>query len=132
MSKLILPVAKRRENAACKRKKMNMGGKASRERGKRGERYVASRIRERLGLSARRGVQYSGGPDSPDVVGLPGFHIEVKNVNRLELHKAIAQSTDDAAEDEVPIVIHHRDREPWYVDMPFEAFLDLYAKANGI
>lgn len=104
-------------------------GKAQRERGKRGERYVSNRIRERLGLQAHRGVQYSGGPDSPDVVGLPGFHIEVKNVNRLELGKAIKQASDDAGEDEVPIVIHHRDRQPWYVTFDFEAFMDLYEKA---
>lgn len=105
-------------------------GKAEREKGKRGERYVANRIKERLGLQAHRGVQYSGGPDSPDVVGLPGFHIEVKNVNRLELHKAIDQSTNDAGDDEIPTVVHHRDREPWYVTMPFEAFLDLYEEAR--
>ena len=104
-------------------------GKSQREKGKRGERYVANRINERLGVDARRGVQYSGGPDSPDVVGLHGFHIEVKNVNRLELHKAIAQSTQDAGEDEIPVVVHHRDREPWYIDLPFEAFLDMYEKA---
>lgn len=104
-------------------------GKAQRERGKRGERYVANRIRERLGIQARRGVQYSGGPDSPDVVGLPGFHIEVKNVNRLDLHGALAQSRADAGEDEVPIVVHHRDREPWYITLDFESFLDLYEKA---
>ena len=104
-------------------------GKAERERGKRGERYVANRIRDRLGIKAHRGNQYQGGPDSPDVTGLPGYHIEVKNVNRLELHKAIAQSTNDAGEGEVPIVIHHRDREPWYVNMPFEDFLDMYEAA---
>lgn len=104
-------------------------GKAERERGKRGERYVAKRIRERLGIEARRGVQYSGGPDSPDVVGLPGFHIEVKNVNRLDLSKAIDQSINDAADDERAIVIHHKDRKPWYVTIDFEDFLDLYEKA---
>lgn len=104
-------------------------GKAQRERGKRGERYVANRIRERLGVEARRGVQYSGGPDSPDVVGLVGYHIEVKNVNRLDLRGALAQSRNDAGEHEVPIVIHHRDREPWYVTLGLEDFLDIYEKA---
>ena len=114
--------------AIAQERKKNMG-KAQRERGKRGERYVANRIRDRLGMQARRGVQYSGGPDSPDVVGLAGYHIEVKNVNRLDLHKAIAQSVNDASEDEVPIVVHHRDREPWYVTLGFEDFLDMYEKA---
>jgi len=107
-------------------------GKSQREKGKRGERYVANRIRERLKLEARRGVQYSGGPESPDVVGLPGFHIEVKNVNRLNLGEAIKQSTNDAGDGEIPIVVHHKDREPWYVTIDFEDFLGLYAQAHGI
>ena len=101
-------------------------GKAERERGKRGERYVANRIRERLGLDARRGVQYSGGPGSPDVVGLPGIHIEVKNCNKTELPKWIRQSTDEAADGEAPVVIHHRDREPWYITLGFDDFLGMY------
>lgn len=107
-----------------------MSGKRSREKGKRGERKVAAIIRERIGLQARRGVQYSGSPDSPDVVGLPGYHLEVKNVNRLDLHKALNQSQNDAADDEIPVVVHHRDREPWYITIPFEDFLDLYAEAK--
>lgn len=107
-------------------------GKAQREKGKRGERYVANRIKDKLGLQAHRGVQYSGGPDSPDVVGLPGYHIEVKNVNRLDLHGAINQSINDAGDNETPIVVHHRDREPWYVTIDFEDFLDLYAKAYQV
>ena len=104
-------------------------GKAEREKGKRGERYVKNRINDRLDLEARRGVQYAGGPDSPDVVGLPGFHLEVKNVNRLDLHGAICQSYRDAADDEIPVVIHHRDRDRWYVTLDFEEFLGIYEKA---
>lgn len=108
-----------------------MSGKAARERGKRGERYVANRIRDRLGLTARRGQQYAGGPESPDVIGLPGYHIEVKNVNKLNLHGAISQSYRDSSDGEVPVVIHHRDRDRWYITLDFEAFMDLYEKANS-
>ena len=48
-------------------------GKKSRDKGKAGERELASKLRE-YGYDARRGVQFHGGPDSPDVVGLPGIH----------------------------------------------------------
>ena len=57
-------------------------GKASREKGKRGERE-ASNFFKPYGYETRRGVQYHGGPDSPDVVGLPDMHIEVKRVEAL-------------------------------------------------
>jgi Holliday junction resolvase len=60
----------------------------SRQKGKRGELEAAKYLRSLGFTSARRGVQYSGGPDSPDVVcdELPGVHIEVKyGVKGLDL-----------------------------------------------
>ena len=65
-------------------------GKASREKGKRGERELAGRLRE-YGYDARRGQQYSG-MDGDDVVGLPGIHIECKRVERLDLYAAMDQA----------------------------------------
>jgi len=106
-------------------------GKSQREKGKRGEREVARILRNR-GLDAKRGVQYQGSPDSPDVTGLPGYHVEVKFVERLDLRRAIEQSKADAGEDEVPVVVHRRSREPWNITMSFEDFLDLYEKAHEI
>ena len=55
----------------------------SKDKGKRGERMAAAKFREH-GFDARRGVQYSGGPDSPDVVGPEGLHIEVKFTEKDE------------------------------------------------
>ena len=66
----------------------------SKDKGKRGERMAAAKFREH-GFDARRGVQYSGGPDSPDVVGPEGLHIEVKFTERLRLWDALAQSKRD-------------------------------------
>lgn len=55
----------------------------SRAKGQRGERELADFITA-AGFPARRGQQFAGGPDSPDVVcpGLP-FHIEAKRTERL-------------------------------------------------
>ena len=49
-------------------------GKASRDKGKRGERELAGKLRE-YGYDCRRGQQYAGANGDADVVGLPGIHI---------------------------------------------------------
>lgn len=100
-------------------------GKASREKGKRGERMFAKLLREH-GYDAKRGVQYQGSPDSPDVVGLPGVHAEVKFVEKLNLHSAMEQSKRDAGEDEMPLVAHKRSREEWLVTMRFTDWIKLF------
>ena len=99
-------------------------GKSEREKGKLGEREVRDILRDHGWSDARRGQQYHGGPDSPDVVGIPGMHFEVKRVERLDLKSAIKQSRDDAGDNEVPVVVHRRSREPWYVTLSFEDFLE--------
>ena len=67
-----------------------------------------------------------GGADSPDVIGLPGVHIEVKRVERLNLTEAYAQAFRDAAPGEIPAVFHRKNREPWMVTVSLEDFLKLY------
>ena len=86
-------------------------------KGKAGEREWAAWLRERLGLTdARRGRQFSGSPESPDVVGgIPGTHAEVKRVEALNLAAAVAQAVRDAGPDAVPYVAHRRNRADWLV-----------------
>ena len=82
----------------------------SRQKGARGERFVAKWLRETFGLDARRGVQYQGSPDSPDVVnGFSGCHPEVKFVEKLNIQNAMDQCVNDAGE-RLPYVIHKRNR----------------------
>ena len=91
-------------------------GKKSLMKGKVGERELASELRRLFGIEARRGRQYSGGSDSPDVVtDLPGVHIEVKRTERLSLYSAMKQAIRDAGADKVPIVCHRQNREDWLV-----------------
>ena len=65
----------------------------SRQKGKVGEREFAALLREH-GFDARRGQQFSGSPDSPDVVSdaLAWLHVEVKRVQNLNLTDACAQA----------------------------------------
>lgn len=99
-------------------------GKMSREKGKRGERELASKLRE-YGYDAKRGVQYKGSPDSPDVVGLAKIHIEVKRTERLSLYDALSQSKGDAGAD-MPVVMHRKNNCEWVVIQPLEDWIKLY------
>lgn len=104
-------------------------GKASRDKGARGERELASKLRE-YGYDAKRGQQHKGGPDSPDVSGLPGVHIEVKRVERLSLYDALAQSKGDAGAGEMPVVMHRRNNCEWVVIQPLEDWIELYKQSD--
>jgi hypothetical protein len=88
----------------------------SRSKGKRGELEWRDFLRENLDCpEARRGQQFSGSPDSPDVVGgIPGTHPEVKRVEKLNLQNAMDQAIADCGED-VPYVAHRRNRTPWLI-----------------
>ena len=87
-----------------------MGG-MSRQKGKRGEREAAAELGAILGVGARRGVQYQGGPGSPDVV-LEGvaIHVEAKRTEKLSLWPAVDQAKADAPTGSVPIVWHRPNR----------------------
>lgn len=97
----------------------------SRTKGKVGEREAAQALRELGFANSRRGVQFHGGPDSPDVVGIPGVHIEVKRVERLNIDAAMAQARRDAGVDSVPVVMHRRNRGAWMVTVDLERLKQL-------
>ena len=97
----------------------------SREKGKRGERELAHVLQAYGFTEARRGQQYSGANGDADVVGVPGYHIECKRVERLNLEEAMRQSENDAKEGEVPVVMHRRDGERWKVTLRLDEFIKL-------
>ena len=94
----------------------------SREKGKRGERQWRDELREN-GYTARRGQQFSGSPESPDVVSedLPWVHFEVKAVERLNIEDAMEQARRDCG-GKIPIVAHRRNFRAWLVTMTAEVF----------
>lgn len=96
----------------------------SRAKGCRGERELSQVIRTH-GYAARRGQQYSGGGDSPDVVtDIPGLHIECKRVETFNLYKSLAQAKRDG-KGKVPVVAHKRNRENWVAVLEWDTFLNL-------
>lgn len=91
----------------------------SRDKGKRGEREFSHLLKD-LGFEARRGQQFSGSPDSPDVVtNIEGIHFEVKRVEKLNIQNAMDQAEIDAGE-QIPIVAHRKNRSPWMITLKAE------------
>jgi hypothetical protein len=89
-----------------------MGAK-SRRKGKRGELEAAAEIRRLFRTVARRGRQYQGSDESPDVLThIEGVHLEVKRVEALRLYAALEQAAGDAGE-KIPVVLHRANQKPW-------------------
>ena len=106
-------------------------GRMSRNKGKVGERELAQELSRVLGVTARRGVQYSGGPDSPDVVtDIENVHIECKRTEHFRLFEALDQSIRDAGESSVPLVMHRPNHRPWVVVLRLDDLPALVEKIN--
>lgn len=100
----------------------------SKRKGAAGEREFSSVCRK-YGYEARRGQQYSGlGGD--DVIGLPGIHIEVKRVERLNLQAAMEQSIRDSRGN-IPIVAHRKNRGEWLITMKAEDWFPMFQEWKG-
>lgn len=102
----------------------------SRQKGAAGERELAALLRF-YGYDARRGQQYSGGGDSPDVVCQPlkDFHFECKRVEAGNPYNWMKQAQRDAG-NKVPVVMHRRNQESWLAILPAGLFLELLRKAG--
>lgn len=100
----------------------------SKRKGSAGEREFAAILRSYGYTDAHRTAQFKGGVDSPDVIGLPGIHCEIKRVENLNVHKAYAQAVKDAAGQKIPAVFHRRTREKWMVTLSLDDFMEIYGK----
>ena len=110
-------------------------GKASRDKGSRGERELAAIYREH-GFEDVERVPNSGGLWLPgDLSGLEGIHIEAKRQETLALPKWIAQSEADCPEGWVPTVQFRRSRgrvpDRWWCCLPVTDFLALLKEARA-
>lgn len=100
-------------------------GKASRDKGARGERELAHILRDEYGYGVSRGYVFLR---ESDMVGLPGIHPEVKRVERLNVSNAMKQAMEEAKkrQDGIPTVFHRKNREEWLVTMRLTDWIDLY------
>lgn len=101
-------------------------GKMSKRKGAAGELEAAAKLNEVLGTHLRRGRQYHGGPDSPDLTGdVAELHVEVKRTERFRLWDALKQARDDASVDQVPVVMHRANKKPWVLVVEVEMLIRL-------
>ena len=103
-----------------------MSGKKSQRKGAAGERELAAILQEH-GYDCTRGGSLTFG-EVADLSGLPGIHIEVKRVEKLNVMEAMEQSIRDSErmQDGVPALFHRRNRKPWLVTMRLVDWLNLY------
>ena len=104
----------------------------SRNKGKAGELELAKFLRDH-GIGARRGQQFSGGTDSPDVVtDLTNVHFECKRVEAGNVHNWMEQAKRDAGGWRLPIVAHRKNRTEWLATLRLEDLLTLLVTAHHI
>lgn len=102
------------------------------QKGKRGEREAAKAVTEALGITARRGQQFSGLEGEDIVTDLDGVHFEVKRVERLNLYAAMEQATLDAGVDDVPVVLHRKNGKQWVAIVPLTKLKQLSESIHNV
>lgn len=90
----------------------------SRAKGKRGELEAVHFLKDVCGIEARRGQQFSGGADSPDIIlpdDLRWIHVEVKRTESGNPYKWLEQAEQDAASHQHAVVMHKRNGRNWII-----------------
>lgn len=106
-----------------------MSGMKSRRKGASGEREFAALCREHGYPNVVRTAQHCGkNGGQPDVIGLPGIHVEVKRTESLRLYDALAQAIRDCKPGRVPIVAHRKNDCGWVIILTADDFFKLYTE----
>lgn len=105
-----------------------MSGRSSQRKGSEGERELAA-ILQQHGYDCTRGGSLTFG-NVADITGLPGIHIEVKRVEKLNVVEAMEQAIADSERmlDGAPALFHRRNRKPWLVTMRLDDWLRIYER----
>lgn len=108
---------------------MKKRGKASKDKGSRGERLLSAFLNS-FGLHTHRGYVHCG---QSDLVDLLGVHVECKFVERLNVRQAMEQAIKEAEKrkDGMPTVFWKVSRKPWLTIMLTEDWVKLYKMARG-
>lgn len=96
----------------------------SKAKGSAGERELCEYLTEAGHPAHRNDQRYTGGRGNPDIdaEGLENLHIECKRVEHLNIAEAMRQAERDAV-NRTPVVIHRRNRQPWYITMRLSDYL---------
>jgi len=90
----------------------------SRTKGRQAEQEVARILRDELGLEIHRNWQQQSAQGGCDLVGVPGWGIEIKRAKDARLNDWWTQTAEQAARDKVrPVLIYRLDRQSWMAMM---------------
>lgn len=106
----------------------------SKVKGKVAELEVVNILKDR-GHFARRGQQFKGTEESPDVITgdtMKEFHLEVKRVERANFSKFMEQASKDKGKDQTALVIHRKSGEKWHVYLNLEEFMDIIEERDAL
>jgi hypothetical protein len=109
-------------------------GKASRDKGARGENEVV-KLGNGLGLNLIRTAQLQCGNSGIGDVQIcenPFIHLEVKRNERMSVDAMVRQAVGDCGEGSQPCVAWRRNRGPWRADIPLTFFLQLVQKGHEL
>lgn len=104
-------------------------GKMSRDKGKRGERYVCHAFKD-YGYEVNRTAQYRGNTgQAGDVENIRGIHAEVKFQEKMRLYDWMAQAVNDSVaegKNNLPTVFHKQNNKDLLVTMRFSDWIQIY------
>ena len=98
------------------------------KKGAAGEREFSNYCKTK-GFDTRRTAQYNGKElgSLADVIGIPGIHIEVKRVEKLNIHEAVKQAKrDNKNHGDIPIVAHRKNNTKWLITMDADDWFKLF------
>jgi hypothetical protein len=106
----------------------------SRQKGARCERELRDLFHGQGYAKARRGQQFCGHPDAPDVIvpELPWLHLESKAVQNLNVWKAMGTAVEDAGPEKMPVMFHKKNGTDWLVTMRQEDWFKLLASYEAL
>jgi Holliday junction resolvase len=98
-----------------------MTGKASRDKGARGERELAEILSHELGVVVKRklGQARDGGDD----IQVGKFRIEVKRREKLSIDSWCEQVEKASEPGDVPVLVYRRNGQPWRVVVGLQWFI---------
>ena len=69
--------------------------------------------------------------EEPDLLGLPGIHVESKRAEQIRLTEWMKQAERDSVKfhDGLPAVFHRRNRQEWLCTMRLCDFMEVYKRA---
>ena len=102
------------------------------EKGKRVEREVAKLCRSLGFRGSRRGRQYAGHPESPDIFLCEGVHVEVKGTQRFNYLPVMEKLDKECGNGDIPLILHKYNRQIVRAIFNWQDVWDLYNALDAV